>query len=568
MGYPPQGFMGTAASIHSGTAFPPSPRIGDPFYRTDLHELFIYNGTEWVPWDVNEASYIIFTDGTTIWAKNGTTGDLEFSGTDAATVIQSAINALTDGGKIFFREGTYLIDSSINLLSNIKYEGIRGASILQGNTVSSGSMLGAGDKENITIEGLTLDSASYFYATLTLSGNTKNVVIQDCEIENGYDRNLWMWDGGIAGKYVTNVIVKSSMIGKRAPVDGRPAITSGDPSVDINQVRNIILEGNILEGDLSPPGGYSYPFILLWTGGDTFDCRRVTIANNIFDSHHSTHVKVVGTQDTKIIGNTFFGGGGAIYITDQSSYSVIVANNTSRNNFEFIRIAGPDVTFNATIKNNIIEATKQDAISCGGCSGKVIIEGNVMLGCNTDNKAWYEGGGIMTISADQAGYYEIRNNIVYDLNTGGVPVLISAGLVTPAAEAIFEGNVFNRTNPFWGGYHPTLPNTSNAELYVIAKDFLAEYKMGRNYGFTDAAPEKVLLKTGYEDSGTATIASGTASIVVAHGLVATPTTVRVTGTHTEVDRLYVTAVGAANFTINAGAGNVTADRDVYWNAEV
>ena len=58
-----------------------------------------------------EASYIVFVDsadGNKIKAKNGTTGKIEYSGTDGATVIQSAINALPNsGGAIVLRAGTY-----------------------------------------------------------------------------------------------------------------------------------------------------------------------------------------------------------------------------------------------------------------------------------------------------------------------------------------------------------------------------------------------------------------------------------------------------------------------------
>jgi len=55
------------------------------------------------------ASYIIYTtttDGTTtIYAKNGSTGKIDFSGTDASTVINNAISALTsEGGTIFLKE--------------------------------------------------------------------------------------------------------------------------------------------------------------------------------------------------------------------------------------------------------------------------------------------------------------------------------------------------------------------------------------------------------------------------------------------------------------------------------
>ncbi len=79
------------------------------------HVVAVYNSTQdilvwWVrgnadtTWfrkgEETEASYIIWSDGltpSTYYAKNGTTGAIDFSGTDAATVIQTTINALTPG---------------------------------------------------------------------------------------------------------------------------------------------------------------------------------------------------------------------------------------------------------------------------------------------------------------------------------------------------------------------------------------------------------------------------------------------------------------------------------------
>jgi len=67
--------------------------------------------------------------------------------------------------------------------------------------------------------------------------------------------------------------------------------------------------------------------------------------------------------------------------------------------------------------------------------------------------------------------------------------------------------------------------------------------------------------------GTATILSGQSSVVITHGLAGTPTSIRVTGTHTEVDLLYVDTVGPSYFTIHASDGNTSGDRTVYWEAE-
>jgi len=59
--------------------------------------------------ETEESRYIIFKDGDYCKAKNGITGCIEFSGTDAATVIQSAIDAIPmfGGGKISFSRDVF-----------------------------------------------------------------------------------------------------------------------------------------------------------------------------------------------------------------------------------------------------------------------------------------------------------------------------------------------------------------------------------------------------------------------------------------------------------------------------
>ena len=63
---------------------------------------------------VSETSYIMFRDEATVYARNGMTGEVEFSGTDHAAVIRSVIDALPDiGGRIFFKNGVYELDSCV-----------------------------------------------------------------------------------------------------------------------------------------------------------------------------------------------------------------------------------------------------------------------------------------------------------------------------------------------------------------------------------------------------------------------------------------------------------------------
>jgi len=58
---------------------------------------------------VESASYVVFRDGSTYFAKNGTTGAIDYSGTNATQVIQNAIG--TGDKKIFVRAGLYSLIS-------------------------------------------------------------------------------------------------------------------------------------------------------------------------------------------------------------------------------------------------------------------------------------------------------------------------------------------------------------------------------------------------------------------------------------------------------------------------
>jgi hypothetical protein len=62
-----------------------------------------------------EASYIIFNDNGVIKARNGKTGNIDFPGTNASTVIQSVINALPQGGLIHFKKGDYELSTSLSI---------------------------------------------------------------------------------------------------------------------------------------------------------------------------------------------------------------------------------------------------------------------------------------------------------------------------------------------------------------------------------------------------------------------------------------------------------------------
>jgi len=89
----------------------------------DLYVRGSYNVTQLAMYPQQPASYIIWTDGSTYYAKNGTTGAIDYSGADASTVIQAAVDAIpvkqyvdtlvTGGGSIFIKAGLYEITQTI-----------------------------------------------------------------------------------------------------------------------------------------------------------------------------------------------------------------------------------------------------------------------------------------------------------------------------------------------------------------------------------------------------------------------------------------------------------------------
>lgn len=84
---------------------------------------------------VETASYVVWVDGTTYYAKNGRTGAIDFSGTDASTVIQAAIDAITSG-LIFFKTGTYLCGSAIVINKPyIDFEGAGRTTIIKASEI-------------------------------------------------------------------------------------------------------------------------------------------------------------------------------------------------------------------------------------------------------------------------------------------------------------------------------------------------------------------------------------------------------------------------------------------------
>jgi len=166
---------------------------------------------------VEEASYIVFTDGSRYYAKNGSTGIIEYSDVDATKVIQYAVDRVGEqgGGKVFIKRGMYSISGTISITKDgviIVGEGFVGLETPQWGTVlkmSSGVNKDMFDiyarkvmLKDFTID-MNLNSGRAIYAH---RGAPEDLRLRDIYIINVNATAIW--DNGWHGSYIGVTIEK------------------------------------------------------------------------------------------------------------------------------------------------------------------------------------------------------------------------------------------------------------------------------------------------------------------------------------------------------------------------
>ena len=142
----------------------------------------------------SEADYIIYKDSGTYWAVSGKQGGTDYSGTDAKTVIQSAINALPSGGKIFIKKDVdpYPISSQINMAANLTV--VSDGAVLQ---ASGANILfdyngGSNYSGDITIKSLVFDGANEAANYGIVMEDASNIKIEHCIFRSFLSYGLWV----------------------------------------------------------------------------------------------------------------------------------------------------------------------------------------------------------------------------------------------------------------------------------------------------------------------------------------------------------------------------------------
>jgi len=376
------------------------------------------------------ASYIIFIDGSIIKAQNGSTGNIDYQGSDAATVIQAAIDAMTTGGKIFIKAGTYTINDSITIEDGITLEG---ENYYNGSLCTFLTLANGINKDVITSSSIKrLEQVQI--KNLTINANPANQssgsAIKLYSPYEGLIENIWIQgakDDGIeflkAGADIvgTGTTIRNCHIGSC----GQYGISNDAYTTDIDIDNCIVWEagsfGIVVMGMNYIRNSEVYDcengIFLNWSGNTTiegcvihlnnkigisgFNCTDCIISGNVimFNSQNTSNsysgiwIDSNGdrpAQYNKIIGNTI----GSSLGTEKQHYGVETVNSSANN-----------IIIGNSIINNV--------------SGAVSLTGT-------------------NIISDNAGYVNHNKGIAATIADGGT---IDHGLVTTPTTARVSGSV-------------------------------------------------------------------------------------------------------------------------------
>jgi len=524
---------------------------------------------------VETPSLIIYKDGDNYYIKDGLTGQIELYGTDASTVIQQAIDAVSNagGGRIFIKKGTYNIETSIKPKSNVIIEAEDSTGTIFNLTqpfIFQG--LGEPSVENFAIiNGRFIIKANV--RVMWLRETARNILIKGCRLEIDPNIGTYAPSFGMRFEKADNVVIDSVTIlgagsdtihltGSKIAVinsylDGMLAFANG---IYASSVTNLFVYNSVFIG-------WKHNGIML-SGVSS----RVVIAGNYF-YNCADGVDHDGNVDHEVIAYNVFhdcgtGGDGSISLTPISPNkvsSVIIIGNIFRG-----ENAGMYGVHIASSENVIVEANVY--MNGGGASFFIRIYNSRYVNVK-NNVAYMPGYGVILpsgpIQVIDSQNVRLEDNIIIGGPDDRNPIIRIASSDVGATSWVFIRRNYLRPNLYG---NPTRESSGIVFADLNATNIYIEenrFDFGLNDKLIVNPPPGTVIRRniGYptEASGVATIVAGSTRVTVSHGLATAPSKVLVTP-YANI-RAWVENITGTSFDIATDIAP-TVDVNVAWYAEI
>jgi len=567
------------------------------YFDADGYFLSTVNKTDIFKFPQQDYSYIVWKDGGNYFAKNGTTGAIDYSGVDAVTVINAALLR----GSTYLKEGNYIVASgTVFIPSNTVLSGDGAGTILNRTSAENRPIVSNIDRSNgnsyVVVRDLRIDDSG------TVGGSFNDQICLEFEnVTHGLAFNNIITNSKYDGIEITSSM---ECIALGNHVSASAANLGVGIELDAAGFKNIVSSNTIdsfISGIATDPGhiddkivnniitnSLSYGVYLQGAG-----TTRITVSNNLINVAAATH-GIFATSDVSwsiITGNTLLDCNGAGIQVD-GDYSTISSNTISNSGINGIKVTGDY----SSISDNIVTVSGNDGVR---------LEGNYFsFTGNTVTTSTVHGVRVMG-----AQYGIVSSNIVEDNTLIGLKVERSPGIIVTenfvsgngAQGIVLVGDITTQTtfanvignictlNTLDGIELTSYVNKSSivdnillsnsgygidvlaaTDISNIIKDNNLE---GNSAGTIRDSGTTTIIKNnnGYitENSGTGSITSGVTTDVIAHGLSYTPSAGEITITLTEnptntPGAIWVDTIGAANFTVNCENDPGASNLDFSW----
>jgi parallel beta-helix repeat protein len=538
---------------------------------------------------------------------------------DSAGAINAAIAAATSAGarRLVFSGGTYKALSTINLASNITYQGdatINLAVAEIGLAIPSGGA-------NITIEGLTITGASSRAIGSPNGGTCSNIRIRNCNISGatligaGYQAGIFL--DGVTGCWIENNTLSGNGRGVSTSADNADILIFTTLNTDVNirgnrcrstqtsvgialyNATDFSVTENKVSGALcGATNNNGYGILVYDSIGSTQ--KRSTIANNVVRNTQGSGIYIQETFDTTVSGNVVDTTGtvqtdatlpvGGISLNTPTR--VAVFGNTVRGGARD-GIVASNLTKTA-ITGNSVDGCGQAGIRIRGSASLVTVSSNVVSGCATNIYADTAGtkttcningntcsgstgitrgievntlsdseivGNLCTGNAGHGIYTGTGDRNVVALNKCSDNGVASAntydGLLVQFANSSIYGNTCGNTGATGQRYGI---NSFGNNCKIKSNNCAGNQTAGLNFVGTGLQRSDNSYSAAGADSGTATLVAGTVTINTAEVQAGdTILVTRYTPAGTVGDLRLGAIVAGTSFVVNSAAGTDTSN---------